>query len=270
MSLTRGTIQELKKRAALYYEDTYQELVERIRKSHFVAVDETQVQIGKEKKYIWVFTNMEDVVFAYSETREGSFLKNFLVGFNGVLVSDFYAVYDSIDCPQQKCLVHLIRDMNDDLLKNPFNEEFKNLVKDFSILLRSIIETVDKKGLNKVYLKKHSEDVDAFFREILKTKFESEVARKYQKRLKKNEEKLFTFLKFDDVPWNNNCAEHAIKHFALYRNLRHGLFAAAGITQYLVLLNIFQTCKYRDIPFLEFLLSGRRDICNYVESRGQK
>jgi hypothetical protein len=205
----------LKKRAALYYEDTYQELVERIRKSHFVAVDETQVQIGKGKKYVWVFTNMEDVVFAYSETREGSFLKDSLVGFSGVLGSDFYAVYDFIDCPQQKCLVHLIRDMNDDLLKNPFNEEFKNLVKDFSILVRSIIETVDNKGLNKVYLKKHSEDVDAFFREILKMKFESEAARKYQKRLKKNEEKLFTFLKFDDVPWNNNCAEHAIKHFAL-------------------------------------------------------
>jgi hypothetical protein len=74
---------------------------------------------------LWVFTNMEDVVFAYSERREGSFLKDFLVGFSGVLVSDFYAVYDSIDCPQQKCLVHLIRDMNDDLLKNPFNEEFK-------------------------------------------------------------------------------------------------------------------------------------------------
>jgi len=136
--------------------------------------------------------------------------------------------------------------------------------------LRSIIETVDKKGLNKVYLKKHSEDVNAFFREILKTKFESEVARKYQKRLKKNEEKLFTFLKFDDVPWNNNCSEHAIKHFALYRSLSHGLFSTAGIRQYLVLLSIFQTCKYRDIPFLKFLLSGRKDICNYAEGRGQK
>jgi predicted RecB family nuclease len=178
MQLPRGTIQELKKRAASYYEDTYQELVTGIRKSHFVAVDETQVQIGKEKKYIWVFTNMKDVVFAYSGTREGSFLRDFLVSFSGVLVSDFYAVYDSINCSQQKCLVHLIRDMNDDLVRDPFNEEFKDLVKRFSILLRNIIETVDKKGLNNVFLKKHSGDVDAFFRETLKTKFESEMARK--------------------------------------------------------------------------------------------
>jgi hypothetical protein len=213
---------------------------------------------------------MKDVVFAYSGTREGSFLRDFLVGFNGILVSDFYTVYDSIDCPQQKCLVHLIRDMNDDLVRNPFNEEFKDLVKRFSILLRNIVETVDKKGLNNVFLKKHTKDVDGFFREILKTKLESEAARKYQKRLRKNKDKLFTFLKFDDVPWNNNCAEYAIKHFALYRNLSHGLFSAAGITQYLVLLSIYQTCKYRDIPFLKFLLSGRKDICNYAEGQGQK
>lgn len=266
MRLTRGTIQALKKKAASYYEDTYQELVQRIKKSHFVAVDETQVKIGKEKKYVWVFTNMEDVVFAYSETREGSFIKDFLLGFNGVLVSDFYAVYDSIDCPQQKCLIHLIRDMNDDLLRNPFNEEFKNLVRRFSTLLRSIIETVDRKGLKKICLEKHNENVNTFFKELLKTKFESDVARKYQKRLKKNEEKLFTFLNFDDVPWNNNCAEHAIKHFALYRNLSHGLFSVAGITQYLILLSIFQTCKYRDIPFLEFLLSKNRNIRNFADS----
>jgi hypothetical protein len=26
--------------------------------------------------------------------------------------------------------------------------------------------------------------------------------------------KMFTFLDFDDIPWNNNNAEHAIKAFA--------------------------------------------------------
>ena len=33
--------------------------------------------------------------------------------FGGVLVSDFYAGYDSINCAQQKCLVHLLRDINE-------------------------------------------------------------------------------------------------------------------------------------------------------------
>jgi hypothetical protein len=38
-----------------------------------------------------------------------------LKDFRGVLVSDFYAAYDSLTCEQQKCLIHLIRDMNTDL-----------------------------------------------------------------------------------------------------------------------------------------------------------
>jgi hypothetical protein len=42
-----------------------------------------------------------------------------LKDFKGVLVSDFYSAYDAIPCPQQKCLIHLIRDLNDDVLKHP-------------------------------------------------------------------------------------------------------------------------------------------------------
>jgi len=48
-------------------------------------------------------------------------LKDVLHKFKGVLISDFYSAYDSIDCRQQKCLIHLIRDMNDDYHKNQYD-----------------------------------------------------------------------------------------------------------------------------------------------------
>ena len=75
--------------------------------------------------FVWVFANMEEVAYVYSETREGDLLQTMLKDFKGVLVSDFYAAYDSIQCPQQKCLIHLIRDLNDDVLKHPYDEELK-------------------------------------------------------------------------------------------------------------------------------------------------
>ena len=53
--------------------------------------------------------------YMYRTTREGDFLRELLKGFHGVLVSDFYAAYDSLECPQQKCLIHLIRDFNHDV-----------------------------------------------------------------------------------------------------------------------------------------------------------
>ena len=76
---------------------------------------------------MWVFTSLEDVAFVYSETREATTAQKVLHQFHGVLVSDFYAGYDSIECTQQKCLIHLMRDINDDLYKQPFNLEMKEI-----------------------------------------------------------------------------------------------------------------------------------------------
>ncbi len=47
---------------------------------------------------MWVFTNMEEVVFMYRPSREGKFLHTLLAGFHGVLISDFYTAYDSLPC----------------------------------------------------------------------------------------------------------------------------------------------------------------------------
>jgi len=70
-------------------------------------------------------------------------------------------------------------------------------------------------------------------------------------------------LDYDGVPWNNNNAEHAIKTFAMYRKMNDGTFTENGIRQYLILLSVYETCKYKDINFLEFLLSGETDIDNF-------
>ena len=40
-----------------------------------------------------------------------------------------------------------MRDLNNDLLKYPFNKDLKELVQYFAMLLKPIIETIDKFGL---------------------------------------------------------------------------------------------------------------------------
>ena len=86
-----------------------------------------------------------------------------LKDFHGVLVSDFYAAYDSIQCLQQKCLIHLMRDMNQELLSNPYDEELRSITRPFGALLRAIVETVDKHGLKRRALQEHKQDVDGYF-----------------------------------------------------------------------------------------------------------
>ena len=65
-------------------------------------IDETTVNLRGGSGYVWVLTTMEKVYYFYRASREGSFLKEMLVPFKGVLISDFYATYDALACTQQK------------------------------------------------------------------------------------------------------------------------------------------------------------------------
>jgi hypothetical protein len=186
------------------------------------------------------------------------------------MISDFYAGYESLPCKQQACLVHLIRDMNDDLMTSPYDEEFKALAGEFGKLLRRIVDTIDRFGLRKRHLLKHKAEVARFFRGVAARIYRSELAEGYQKRLRRNEGRLFTFLDHDGVPWNNNAAEHAIKAFARFRELYDGQMTEEGLSDFLVLLSVQQTCRYRGMSFLKFLLSREKDVGTFCERRQKK
>jgi predicted RecB family nuclease len=251
--------------ASQLYKTTYKEILNKIVDGRLIQADETKINIKGKDAFIWVFTNLEEVAYLYTETREGDFLQELLREFRGVLVSDFYAAYDSINCPQQKCLVHLMRDLNDDLFKQPFNEELKELVREFAILLKPMVETVDRFGLKSHFLRKHKIFVEYFYKTLSKYDYQSEIAVYYKKRFEKNRDKLFTFLDYDGVPWNNNNAEHAIKAFAALRKGIDGMSSDKGIREYLTLFSIRETCKYKGVSFLEFLRSGEKDIDVFIK-----
>ncbi len=149
---------------ARYYRSTYRRLLKKILDGDLLHIDETEVKLVKGKGYVWVFTNLEEVVYIYRPTREGDFLGGLLKDFHGVLVSDFYSAYESIECPQQKCLIHLMRDMNQELLNNPFDDELQSITRPFGALLRAVVETVDTHGLKKRFLQTHKQEVEVFFK----------------------------------------------------------------------------------------------------------
>lgn len=231
-------------------------------------VDETSAGVLGKDSYVWVLTSMEEVAYFHSPTREGGTIQAMLKKFSGVLVSDFYAVYDSIDCPQQKCLIHFIRDLNEELLNHPYDDGLKQLVGDFAGLVKPMVDTVDRYGLKKHYLGKHRIAVDRFYKHLVADRLgTSEVVRKIADRLQKNRNKLFTFLDFDGIPWNNNNAEHAIKAFASLRRVIEGKSTEKGLRDFLILLSICETCKYKNVDFLDFLRSGANDVDDFVISR---
>ncbi len=255
LSFPNNQAYRFKKYVAARYASLDDELLRSIVKSAVIHIDETTVNLHSETGYVWVVTTMDMVRFFYRPTREASFLVEMLDGFSGVLVSDFFTGYDSMSCPQQKCLIHLIRDMDEDLVHNPFNKQFMRFAQDFGALLRPVIETVDRYGLKRHHLGKHKREVERCLKSIHALKPDSELVEKYRNRFIKYWPKMFTFLDYDGVPWNNNNAEHAIKRFAKYRRNNDGYFTERTLKEYLVLASVLETCEFNKVNVLNFLLS---------------
>jgi len=268
--ISQGSIVNFVIDLAKYYAKSENILLKRILASPFIHADETELNIQGTVHYVWVLTDGIHVVFRLTETREATFIHEILDGYKGVLISDFYGGYDACKCRQQKCLVHLIRDLNDDLWENPFNPEFERLVGAFRDLLVPIMSDIDKYGLKRRHLNKHNHRVERFYKDvILGHDYKSEIVQTYQKRFIRYRESLFRFMEEDGIPWNNNMAERAIRHLAVQRKIS-GYFFKQVAPKYLRLLGIAQTCRFQGKSFLGFLISGEKYVDSFKERKHSK
>ena len=263
LKIDHPRIYRFKVMMASYHSETAKGILARLVSGNVIYVDETEVKLKKTKGYVVVLSNTEEVLYLYRSSREVEFLSDLLNGFAGVLVTDFYPAYDSLPFLQQKCLIHLIRDLNGALLDNPFDEEFKHVVFELGKLLKAIVLTIDVHGLKRKRLSGYRRNIDRFYKKIIEVDRRSEAANSFKERFLKYPEKLFEFVKHDGVAWNNNYAEHAIKHFAKYRVRSDGNVNESGLEAHLTLLSVHQTCKNKSVGTLGFLLSGERDIDKY-------
>lgn len=252
---------------ANYYASTEAAMLRAVVSSAFVHVDETKINIQGVDNYVWVFTDGKHVVFRMTETREADIVREVLAGFQGVLVSDFYPGYDSMPCRQQKCLVHLIRDINDELWKAPFDRELESFAVQVQALLVPILVEVDQYGLKAWHLRKFLREVARFYDScIIDKEYTSEPVQTFQKRFNRYRESLFTFLTQDGIPWENNMAERAIRQLAVQRKIS-GSFSKRVAPQYLLLLAIAQSCRFQGKSFIKFLLSKKTDLESFRRSR---
>jgi predicted RecB family nuclease len=257
--LNKASINGFVQQFSKIYEPTKNYLLQCILKSPFVHADETKINIGGVSQFAWALTDGRHAVFWLTKTRETTVLQDMLKDYKGVLISDFYAGYDAFSCRQQKCIVHLLRDINDDLWKNPFNKEFEDFVGKVRDLFVPIFDDVYKYGLKKYHLGKHLKSVDTFYKRTVANGSKCELISTYCKRFERYRKSLFVFLEIDGIPWNNNMAERAIRHLAIQRKIS-GSFSKTGAEHYLLLLSISQSCRFQNKSFLRFLLSGEMDV----------
>jgi transposase len=154
-NVNRVTIMDFVAQFAAEFAGTERRLLKRIVSGSLIHVDETKINIHGENQYVWVLTDGCRAIFRRSLTRETRLIRDLIRGYQGTLVSDFYGGYDAVPCRQQKCIVHLIRDLNDDLWKNPFNDEYNQFTATVRDLLVPMLGDAQRFGLKAFYLRKH-------------------------------------------------------------------------------------------------------------------
>src|SRR5262249_13815596 len=84
-SFSYSILKTIKPRMAELHRATYQRMKDKLKRGPLVHADETKVKLKGMTGYVWAFTNMEEVIYAHTSTREGTILEDVLDGFQGVL-----------------------------------------------------------------------------------------------------------------------------------------------------------------------------------------
>jgi hypothetical protein len=87
--LNTGMVALFKSQMADYYAETYQKIIESIVSGKLVHADETHANVKGKAAWVWVLTNMRQVAYRYSETREDDLIHELLITSKGYLSLTF-------------------------------------------------------------------------------------------------------------------------------------------------------------------------------------
>ena len=243
-------------------------LREAIRGSPAVNVDETGWRVGGRNNWMWAFVTNRLCLYKIVPSRAGHIaIEELGEDFSGVVVADFFSAYNKLSCEQQKCIVHLLRELRDTAKKNKtaefaaFRKKLKRIIADALRLVAS--DNFDPEICEDRIWRLHDRSHSMGIAEYTNTD-----CCRIAKRLRKHEADLFTFLFHPGVVTpDNNRAERAIRPAVVLRKISGGSRTPIGAKSTADLLSLSQTCRLNNTGFVPYLLKAlRHHLCGFQGS----
>jgi transposase len=222
--------------------------------------DETGWRVGGKTCWLWCFATKQAVYYVIDRTR-GSPVVLRVLGevFSGVLVSDFFAAYGFVQAAaKQKCLAHLLRELEKVSLRNA-NDEWR----DFAARTRRLVKDALRLGVERKALA--DEEYDRRWRRLYdrlslihNASYTDKDCQRLARRLEKYRFELFTFLERENVDATNNHAERVIRPAVLMRKNYYGNRSERGAIVQAILMSIFRTLEMRGVDPLDYLEQSLR------------
>ena len=241
---------------------------EAVRGSPAVNVDETGWRVGGRNHWMWAFVTDRLTLYRIVPSRAGRIAAEELgKDFGGVVVADFFSAYNKLSCEQQKCTVHLLRELRDCAKKNK-TPEFAAFRKKLKRIIADAVRLVASKDFDPALCESLIWRLHDRVHALAVADYKNPDCRRLAKRLWQHGENLFTFLLYPGIVTpDNNRAERAIRPAVVLRKISGGSRTANGANASADLLTLSQTCRLNGISFVPFLLKAlRHHLCNYQGS----
>ena len=258
LKISPGGISRQLLRLSQWLEGQYHRLKLLLRAAGVVYADETSWRNDGKNAQLWTLTNDRHTLYHIDDSRSGKVIAELLgeaFGADGksTLVSDFYGVYDRFDCPQQKCLVHLLRELKETTAQNPglaehlFFKRCKRLIKDMLGL------KAQRQGLSPQVYQRRVHRVEQRLKALGTTRWNEANADRLAARLRRYDGKLSTFLHKAEVEGTNNAAERALRPAVVMRKITGGSRSDQGAKAWAILASVMRTAQQQGRDVLETL-----------------
>lgn len=255
IKLSLGEITEICHTVADKSLPVYQKLKTAVQKAPVVFGDETGWRQDGVNGYIWNFNTPKFKYLTYRKTR-GKIVVEEIIGkeFEGVLVSDFYASYNTHLGYHQRCWVHLLRDIEKLVEKHPKVKQ----VKTWAYQLKKLYQQAkfysgpdpgkypDVRSQQQQRWKKATYFRDKLLK-LCKPHLDKNAPMKTLcQRIDKYQDELFLFIADPKVPTDNNSAERSLRHSVIARKISGGTRSDQGSTTKFILASLFGTWKLQN------------------------
>jgi hypothetical protein len=272
ITLSRGTLTHWCKRTIALLKPIYQAQLDHILLSRVLAMDETPIKAGRKGKgkmrqgWLWpIYGEDDEICFTYSSSRGAVHLESVLKGFEGVLLTDGYAAYDSYarnkPITQAQCWVHARRyfvkaeNIEPEAVAQAL-DQIGNLYEiEKGIRIRAL--PPDKK---RAYREEHSKPlVDAFFSWCRNQQqridlVNSNPLSKALKYAANHKAQMRVFLRDPDVPMDTNHVERNLRGIPLGRKNWMFCWTEVGAEHVGIIQSLITSCRLQGIDPYTYLV----------------
>ena len=247
--LTPGGLVDAWQRLAVILAEWYEQIGTQAKQSTYLHADETGWRVNGQTHWLWCFANAQVCYYMIDRCRGSPALQKFFTeAFDGVLITDFWAAYESVEArDRQYCLAHLLRELekvdqhNDSAEWQAFAKKLRRLLRDGMRLCRPRSDLTPEQYQNRC------NRLNRRLADLADADYADADARRLTKRLRRHREHIFTFLDYPEVDYDNNFGERQIRPAVILRKNSQSNRSDRGAATQAVLMSVYRTLRLRGL-----------------------